>query len=467
MLEQGTTPGDSLTSARVQTRESAVLKRTGIALMLVSAGAWTYVSKSIASNPWTTVQAKYAAGTWSLAVWLAIITITVGIGTAGVLVTITGVRKLSLANRSTRKGVMVMWLGAMCLMLAVLAGNLVDSRNDSAIVEWADLPGVLAWVLAGVGVLVARTGWKYDVQGAADVVAFDSRPPVVFLRSFQDDVKSPIGGAFGLWMKIPMWFFPVSFEQELAGIMNRLGPFVAVGRPGERLPELGANRFYFSNEEWQSQVSELVRRAQLTLILCGPTPSLWWEIDHVLTSATPAHVVLLIPERGARTRVLEEQLEERLACPGLIRGNDRRKRSLLATLVLGPEKTIGKLVFFEDDWTPRVQLIQQKNEIRAYLRLLSRPYSMYGAPLESAFEVVFARLGLPWKHAGPSRLIAIVLAVAVGAFGVHHFYLGDRRRGLRYLAFCWTFVPILLGLRDAARLILIERDEFERVYPGR
>lgn len=469
MLEQRTNPGGPVTPPRVPTRESVALKRTGIALALAGGGLWMYVDSLAESTPgdaWTLLQARYAAGTWSLVGFVAIAAIGVAVGAAGVLVTITGARKLSLANPSTRKGLFVMWIGAMCTILALFAGTVVQGRND-VFVEWADLPPVLAWVLLGVGILLVRTGWKYDVKRAADVVASDPRAPVVYLRSFQDDVKSPVGGVLGMWLKIPMWFFPVSFEQELAGIMNRLGPFVAVGRPGERLPELGANRFYFSNEEWQARVSELVRGAQLTLVLCGPTPSLWWEIDHVLTSASPRRVVLLIPERGKHTLALEQQLEERLACPGVLRGDGRRRRSMIATLCLGPDKTIGKLVYFEDDWTPRVQVIRHHYEIRAYLRMLARPYSLYGEPLESAFELVFARLGLPWRQAGPSRLIAIVLAVTMGAFGVHHFYLGDRRRGLKYLLFVWTFVPLFLGLRDAARLVLIDRDQFERTYDQR
>ena len=195
---------------------------------------------------------------------------------AGALAIVTDARKLSLSNPRTRKGVAIMWVGAEALVLGLIAGQSPSGRND-VLVEWIDATGPLAFALIALGILLVRTGWKHDVRGARDVLATDTRPPVIYLRSFQDDVRSPIGGGFGLWLKVLTWFQPISFEQELAAIMNRLGPFVAVGRPGEKLPELGANRFYFRDDEWQTRVAELVQRARLTVILYGGTANLWWE----------------------------------------------------------------------------------------------------------------------------------------------------------------------------------------------
>jgi hypothetical protein len=332
------------------------------------------------------------------------------------------------------------------------------------LVEWADAAPPVTWALVALGVFLVRTGWKHDVRGARDVLASDTRPPVIYLRSFQDDVRSPIGGGFGLWLKVLMWFLPVSFEQELAAIMNRLGPFVAVGKPGEKLPELGANRFYFRDDEWQTRVTELVQQARLTVILCGATANLWWEIDHVLGSVTPDRVVLVIPQRGKRTRPMEAQLEQRLGYPGALVVNSARKRSLIASLLFGGDRTLGKIVYFSLDWRPHVQPITHAPNIRASFAMLRRPFSFYSGPLESAFETVFTALNLPWTPGGPSRIVAIVLAVTFGIFGLHHFYLSDRRRAVKYLKFCWTFVPIALGFRDAVRLVLMDQAEFEQKH---
>jgi hypothetical protein len=96
--------------------------------------------------------------------------------------------------------------------------------------------------------------------------------------------------------------------------------------------------------------------------------------------------------------------------------------------------------------------------------MLRRPFSAYGGPLESSFETVFAALHLPWTPAGPSRIIAIALAATFGIFGLHHWYLGDRRRALEYLKYCWTMGPVVLGIRDAVRLVLMDQEEFERQH---
>jgi len=444
--------------------EGIALKRGGLVALVLCAGLSSYLSSDIPGDLVSALQAKSANGAWPLAIFVTIGLVAINLAIGGTLAIIIGMRGLSLAHPSTRKGLFVMWMGALVLVAGLISGNAFEGRDD-VIVEWGDLFAVVAYVFVALGLLLVRTGWKYDVRRAADVVAADTRPPVLYLRSFQDDVRSPVGGAFGVWLKVMMWFFPLSFEQELAAIMNRIGPFVAVGRPGERLPELGANRYYFSNDEWRVRVSELVQRARLTVILCGSTGNLWWEIDHVLASVSPRHVVLLVPERGTRHRDAEARLEERLGVPGALRIDEADRRSMVAKLVFGRNRTLGKVVFFGDDWTPRVQPIRTWRGLRESLNALTRPFSLFAGPLETAFEPVFTQLGLTWKRAAPSRVVAICLAVTVGVFGAHHFYLRDRQKGLRYLAFFWTLVPIFLALRDAARLVMIDREEFEKGFP--
>jgi hypothetical protein len=437
--------------------------RLGLVAIGVAAALGVYLSSQIPDNLWATIVARYAAGGTSLGLFLAVGAIAINVFVAGALAIVTDARKLSLANPRTRKGFAIIWAGADALILGVIAGQFPSGRDD-VLVEWVDATGPLAWAFVALGILLVRTGWKHDVRGARDVLATDTRPPVIYLRSFQDDVRSPIGGGFGIWLKVVMWFLPVSFEQELAAIMNRLGPFVAVGRPGEKLPELGANRFYFRDDEWQTRVAELVQRARLTVILYGGTANLWWEIDHVFRSVTPDRVVLVIPERGKRTRAMEAQLEERLGFPGALVLKAQPKQPLMASLLWGKDRTLGKIVYFSPDRRPHVQPLVYLRNVRPSLAMLRRPFSAYGGPLESSFEAVFAALNLPWTPAGPSRAIAIVLAAAFGFFGLHHWYLGDRRRGIRSVKFCWTMVPVALGIRDAVRLVLMDQAEFERQH---
>lgn len=64
------------------------------------------------------------------------------------------------------------------------------------------------------------------------------------------------------------------------------------------------------------------------------------------------------------------------------------------------------------------------------------------------------------------RKISIVLAIFVGCFGVHRFYLGQLGWGFIYLVLFYIFAPlaILIGWVDALRYLLMGDDEFRQRY---
>lgn len=47
-----------------------------------------------------------------------------------------------------------------------------------------------------------------------------------------------------------------------------------------------------------------------------------------------------------------------------------------------------------------------------------------------------------------SKKVGYLLAFFIGGLGIHHFYYRNYVRGVIYLLFCWTYVPILLGWID-------------------
>jgi len=53
--------------------------------------------------------------------------------------------------------------------------------------------------------------------------------------------------------------------------------------------------------------------------------------------------------------------------------------------------------------------------------------------------------GDPTTRTGKSKLVAALLAIFLGGFGVHKFYLGDTKLGVVYLVFFWTFIPAVIG----------------------
>jgi TM2 domain-containing membrane protein YozV len=44
------------------------------------------------------------------------------------------------------------------------------------------------------------------------------------------------------------------------------------------------------------------------------------------------------------------------------------------------------------------------------------------------------------------EVVGILLALFLGSFGLHHFYLRRTGLGILYLCFCWTAIPGFLGL---------------------
>lgn len=44
------------------------------------------------------------------------------------------------------------------------------------------------------------------------------------------------------------------------------------------------------------------------------------------------------------------------------------------------------------------------------------------------------------------EVVGILLALFIGTFGVHHFYLRRTGLGILYCAFCWTGITTVLGL---------------------
>lgn len=57
-----------------------------------------------------------------------------------------------------------------------------------------------------------------------------------------------------------------------------------------------------------------------------------------------------------------------------------------------------------------------------------------------------------------SKTVAGLLAIFLGAFGVHKFYLGKTGAGLLYLIFCWSYIPGLIGFIEGI-IYLCSNDE--------
>lgn len=63
-----------------------------------------------------------------------------------------------------------------------------------------------------------------------------------------------------------------------------------------------------------------------------------------------------------------------------------------------------------------------------------------------------------------NKLVAGLLAILLGSFGVHKFYLGQPAMGVLYLLFCWTFIPSLVGIIEGIMYLSMSDGEFYQKY---
>jgi hypothetical protein len=210
---------------------------------------------------------------------------------------------------------------------------------------------------APFGKRLCNTGWRMMIASAVRVN--DPRPPVLYLRSFSSDSKLqrfvnliPTGN---LYIDFMANVTLSTEEEDIAAILSRVGPPIAVGRPGEKLPTVGMTKLYVPDDQWRHRVRELISQAALVVIRAGPGPFLLWEIQTAMNILNPEQLLFLIPfgeefERGnaycpmLRNRPLikfQEELQRLLPCDV----------PLLVGMRVKNVSTIG-LLYFERNWTP-------------------------------------------------------------------------------------------------------------------
>ena len=57
-----------------------------------------------------------------------------------------------------------------------------------------------------------------------------------------------------------------------------------------------------------------------------------------------------------------------------------------------------------------------------------------------------------------SRIVAGLLAIFLGTFGIHRFYLNQAKMGLLYLIFFWSGIPTIVGIIEGV-IYLLQSDE--------
>jgi PAS domain S-box-containing protein len=234
---------------------------------------------------------------------------------------------------------------------------------------------------------------------AAEEVALPKQAPVLYLRSFDDDeAAANLQGE-------------LTEEEHLGSVLAQIGPFLAVGRPGEPFPELGASRVYLGDDIWQGTVAELLGVARLVVIRTGRSQGLLWEVERVARTIKPERLVILADNRRelvdvlAQIRKVHPQVNEKLR---------------FASRSIG---SIKDILVFDENWQASCLRVRGAG---FYAIAFGRdPESWAGARFARTLRPVFRRLGvrqqrppIDWAKAlGAVTIVGLLLwtfAVALG-----------------------------------------------------
>lgn len=169
----------------------------------------------------------------------------------------------------------------------------------------------LPWQIVGligfpISFALLRRGGRYFVMGADAAMTTDPRPPVLYLRSFKDD-DSTVDLPKPLLTPDFFVFSPNPRAEEMLAGLNTIGPLVAIGKPGEDLPEAGAFRLYVPDTEWKAKVHEIMERCRIVVMLGKTTTGgVHWEIGEAIAKLRPDQLLFFFPHAVNDEEIMEK-----------------------------------------------------------------------------------------------------------------------------------------------------------------
>jgi hypothetical protein len=177
-------------------------------------------------------------------------------------------------------------------------------------------------------------------------------------------------------------FFNTRTEEELiADVMSEIGPCVAIGRPGEKLPELGFTRLYIGDEKWQEAVLQFMRRAQLVIIMGGSSRNYAWEVGKALELVEPHRLLFLIPSDANELVKFHQTLGQ------TIQGFDRQ----IPNNAIFPAQTFKAILYFDRNGTLHYARAETPSHFCRALTTDIRP------ALKMSLRPIYEQLAVKWS----------------------------------------------------------------------
>ena len=248
-------------------------------------------------------------------------------------------------------------------------------------------------ILAIGGSLYWR-GRQYADEAVAKRVISNSRPDVLYLRSFAADSSTMdyVISTMSLMTAASGW---KTDEEQLDEVLQPFGDPVAIGKPGETLPTPGAARLYASDAEWRKVVTDKMQTAQLVVIRGGTSAGLLWEFKEVVQVVNPTKLLIMILNMRKKDYESFSEDLKRIFNVTFPRARDLKRFG-----------AISGFFRFSPDWSP------------IFLRLRAPffrfAYKQYGVLFKFTLRPLFEEYGLEWKPP-PVSLLPIVLSIGIPA----------------------------------------------------
>ena len=204
-------------------------------------------------------------------------------------------------------------------------------------VELGISPGTITAVVAVAGVallllggVLLRSARRHLRASATRVRAAEHRPPVLYLRSFEDDDDlrvATVATPRRPFLEMLRLRGSDPFEEALAWELAPHGPVVAVGRPGRSLATLGAARDHLPDDQWRDGVSDRMADAAAIVVVIAATDGLAWEVGEIARDGHLGETVFVFPPTH------DEELRRRWHfVDGVLDGLGVRNAEFLSTL---------------------------------------------------------------------------------------------------------------------------------------
>jgi hypothetical protein len=189
-------------------------------------------------------------------------------------------------------------IAAAAILLCLAIGQEWVLKSGPALLTLTLVPFVTLFALTIIATKKFPRAIDRELRGRLQTVKLSELlplRPILFLRCFENDELVSPGESSALTTRDRI-------EERVVAAAERVAPVVALGRPGEDLPHVGAHRFYVVDHDWQAAVRFVLSRCRHVIVVYHAGPNVQWEVQQAFETVSLERLVFIIPmpKRGLR-----------------------------------------------------------------------------------------------------------------------------------------------------------------------